>query len=60
MTTKFELKISNKEDRLTIAKILIDNGYTVGQIKRRRTETGKTFDYFLKLECELENINTSQ
>ena len=26
---KIKIKVQNKEDRLTVAKILVDNGYTV-------------------------------
>lgn len=40
-----ELKIFNKEDRKTVAAILFENGYTVRQGKKKRTETGKTVDY---------------
>lgn len=40
-----ELKIFNKEDRNTVASILFENGYTVRQGKKKRTETGKTVDY---------------
>lgn len=45
-----ELVIYNREDRLTVAKILIDNGYMVSQGKRQKTPTGKTVEYFLKVE----------
>ena len=46
-TEKFiaELKIFSKEDRKTVAAILFENGYTVRQDKKKRTETGKTVDY---------------
>ncbi len=37
------LDIPNKEDRLTVARILIDNGYTVQQ--RRRKVGNKTVSY---------------
>lgn len=40
-----ELKIFSKEDRKTVAAILFENGYTVRQGKKKRTETGKTVDY---------------
>lgn len=49
MAEPMELKIYNKDDRLKVAQILIDNGYTVSQGKRQRTPTGKTLDYFLKV-----------
>ena len=46
-TEKFiaELKIFSKEDRKTVAAILFENGYTVRQGKKKRTETGKSVDY---------------
>lgn len=40
-----ELKVFSREDRKTLAAILFDNGYTVRQGKKKRTETGKTVDY---------------
>ena len=55
-----ELKIYKKEDRLAVAQILIDNGYTVSQGKRQRSPTGKSVDYFLKVTEDAENANTSK
>ena len=58
--TVMELKIYNQEDRLAVAQILIKNGYTVSQGKRKRTESGKTLDYFLKVTEDCENADTSK
>ena len=44
-----ELNVSKLEDRKTITAILHENGYTVGPGKRKKTETGKTIGYFLKV-----------
>jgi hypothetical protein len=44
-----ELVIQGVEDRLTVASILIKNGYTVGSDKRKRTPTGKTLDYLIQV-----------
>ncbi len=44
-----ELNVSKLEDRKTITAILHENGYTVGPGKRKKTETGKTISYFLKV-----------
>lgn len=55
-----ELKIYNQEDRLTVASILIKNGYTVSQGKRQRSPTGKTLDYFLKVSEDVDNADTSK
>lgn len=40
-----ELRIFSKDDRKTVAAILFENGYTVRQGKKKRTETGKSVDY---------------
>lgn len=53
-----ELKIYNLEDRMTVAQILIKNGYTVGQGKRQRNPTGKTLEYFLRVTEDSENAET--
>lgn len=44
-----ELSIAKLEDRKTVTAILHENGYTVGPGKRKRTPTGKTVDYYLKI-----------
>lgn len=45
-----ELVIYNREDRLRVATILIDNGYKVGVGKRPKTQTGKALEYYLTVE----------
>lgn len=60
MDGAMELKIYNQEDRLTVASILIKNGYTVSQGKRQRSPTGKTLDYFLKVSEDVDNADTSK
>lgn len=47
-----EISIAKLEDRKTVTAILHENGYTVGPDKRKKTETGKTIDYFLKVYRE--------
>ena len=51
------IKIYNQQDRLDVAQILIKNGYTVSQVKKKRTETGKTVDYYLKIRLDEENAS---
>jgi hypothetical protein len=51
------LSIYNKEDRLTVAKILIDNDYIVSQGKIKKTPTGKTYEYFLDVEKKGDSQN---
>lgn len=60
MAEPMELKIYNKDDRLKVAQILIDNGYTVSHGKRQRTPTGKTLDYFLKVVEDGDNADTAK
>ncbi len=48
-TDKIKIKIFREEDRILVAGILIKNGYTVRSGKARKTETGKTYDYFLEI-----------
>lgn len=47
-----EISIAKLEDRKTVTAILHENGYTAGPGKRKKTETGKTIDYFLKVYRE--------
>ena len=51
-----ELRIAKLEDRKIVASILLENGYSIGPSRRKKTETGKTMDYFLKV-YEEENSN---
>lgn len=51
-----ELSIDKLEDRKTVTAILHENGYTVGPGKRRKTETGKQLDYYLKIYKENGNV----
>lgn len=44
-----EISISKLEDRKVVTAILHENGYTVGPGKRKKTPTGKTMDYYLKI-----------
>ena len=60
MADAVELKIYNQDDRLSVAAILIKNGYTVSQGKRQRSPTGKTLDYILKVSEDKDNADTSK
>lgn len=51
-----ELSIDKLEDRTTVTAILHENGYTVGPGKRKKTETGKQLDYYLKIYKETGNV----
>ena len=56
----FSIRIYNMEDRLTVAGILVKNGYDVGQHKKKRTETGKTLDYYVHAKLLEDNADTSK
>lgn len=55
-----ELRIYEQKDRLEVATILIKNGYDVGQHKRKRTETGKSVDYYLHAELREDKDDTGE
>lgn len=40
------IKVSKKEDRLTLVQILADNGYTV-RIEQERKEGSKIYTYYV-------------
>ena len=44
------LEIHKEEDRMTVAAILVKNGYRVFQTKQRKTPTGKTMIYVLDVK----------
>lgn len=45
-----KLEIQREEDRLTVAAILVKNGYKVWQDKERSTPTGKSYTYFIEAQ----------
>lgn len=47
-----EISIDKLDDRKLVTAILHENGYTVGPGKRKKTETGKQLDYYLKIYVE--------
>lgn len=54
------INIYNLEDRLAVANILIKNGYKVWQGKEKKTENGKSVDYFLCIEKPEEPCATTK
>lgn len=46
-----KIYIKKNDDRLTVASILVDNGYTVRQGKQRR-EKSNVYDYFLVVSLD--------
>lgn len=50
-----ELCIAAVEDRMTVAGIFVKNGYNVGPGRRKKTPTGKSYDYLLKVYKEEES-----
>lgn len=47
-----EISIEKLEDRKAVAATLLENGYTVGPGRRKKTPTGKQIDYYLKIYTE--------
>jgi hypothetical protein len=45
-----KIDINREDDRLTVAAILVKNGYTVRQDKERRTPTARVNTYFIEAE----------
>lgn len=52
-----KLRIEQKEDRESLAVILFRNGYTVKQVKIRRTDGKNRYNYYVCIE---ENENENQ
>ena len=44
------LKIEKGEERTQVAAILLNNGYTVSVVRRKKN--GKAYEYFLKYEVQ--------
>lgn len=55
-----KLKIYNQDDRMTVASILVKNGYTISQIKEKRTETGKSVDYLIRVVEDEDNVASNR
>ena len=53
-------RIYGVEDRLTVAQILIKNGYTVSQGKEKKTPDGKAMIYYLRVREDDGNADTSR
>ena len=47
-----DIEIIREEDRVTLAGILVKNGYTVTMGKRLKTPKGKAVVYFLHISDE--------
>lgn len=45
-----KIDINREDDRLTVAAILVKNGYTVRQGKERRTPNARAFTYYIEAE----------
>ena len=45
-----KLEIFKEEDRITVAAILVKNGYTVRQFKERKTPKSKSYSYYIEAE----------
>lgn len=51
-----KINVFKEDDRLTVASILIKNGYTVRQGKEKKKPDGKTYVYYVEtVEEETQN-----
>jgi len=55
-----KIEIFTEQDRLTVAAILVKNGYKVWQGKERKTPTGKAYVYYLVAEKALYDRQTDE
>lgn len=53
-----KIDINREDDRLTVAAILVKNGYTVRQGKERRTPIARVFTYYIEAEKDDEKEAT--
>ena len=51
-----ELKIYKQEDRITVASILVKNGYEVSQKKRQKSPGSKSVEYYLDVKEVEEDV----
>lgn len=49
------LKIANQADRVTVASILYNNGYSVQPVRRRKNQ--KSFEYLVKYWQEPQDVD---
>ena len=45
-----KIEISKEEDRMTVAAILVKNGYRVAQLKEKRGTTNRSYIYYIEAE----------
>lgn len=43
-----KIRINREEDRLTVAAILVKNGYQVVQVKEKPTPTSRSYVYYIE------------
>ena len=55
-----KLEIFKEEDRMTVAAILVKNGYRVNQGKERKTPNGKAYVYFIEAEKVSEEVRSDE
>lgn len=55
-----KLEIFKQEDRMTVAAILVKNGYKVSQGKARKAPNSKSYIYFLDVEEVSEEVKVNE
>ncbi len=54
------LRIANQADRVTVASILYNNGYSVQPVKRRKKKNQKSFEYLVKYWLEPQEVDDAE
>ena len=55
-----DLKIYSIEDRMTVAAILVKNGYCTSQVKKQRDGTKSSIDYYLRVREDPDGMQTAK
>lgn len=55
-----KIEIFKEEDRMTVAAILVKNGYRVSQGKGRKAPNSKAYVYFLEAEKVSEEVKSNE
>lgn len=55
-----KIEIFKEEDRMTVAAILVKNGYRVSQGKGRKSPNSKAYVYYLEVDKPDDEVKTDE
>lgn len=55
-----KIEIFKEEDRMTVAAILVKNGYRVSQGKERKSPNSKAYVYYLEVDKSNEEVKSDE